>query len=139
MNALETALNLAREQFAAHLGAFGVDATWRRRSSTAVTTSGDISERAQRPDPNDTGWVRELDDPRVYPTAGTIRVLKDVPEDVSFQNVGHLLAGQTIGYTTHDVDVRADDILEIDGGRWHVDGSRLVSPAVYRELTLRRI
>ena len=139
MTVLTQVLTICRGEFSKHVDAYGVDARWHRRSNNIRTTGSDISVAASSPDHTDTTWVPELDDPNIYPVVADIHVLKDIPEDISFGAVHHILSGQSLAYVEWDTQVLADDILVMDSERWHVLGSRLVSPAVYRELTLRRV
>lgn len=135
---LTGALEAARKAFAEHLAAYGVDALHKRRTAATRTTGGPISEAAHNADPLDEAWVRALDDPMTYTSAGTVRIIKDVPSSVQADNAGMMITGTTVAYAGHEAKIAAGDALIIDGEPWRVDGARVVSPPVYLEITLRR-
>jgi len=128
----------ARAKVEVYVDTFGLLATWKRRSTATGSTSGSMSAAAGIADPVDDDWVARLSDPRLYSDHSTIRVAMNLPGDLQAENVGQMITGTATGYVKRDVEVTAGDVLLIDGVHWYVDGARLVSPPIYRELTLRR-
>jgi len=137
MSATLQAVAIARAQFEAHLAAVGVEADWRRRSSLAPGNDSAISAAAGRPDPAE-GWQRDLDNPAKFTSQGPLLVLKDVPAAQAEVDAGMLLTGTAMAQVTVDSEVAVGDVLLIEDVAWYVTGARLVSPPIYRELTLRR-
>ena len=128
----------ARAAFETYVDTFGSLATWKRRSDAIGATSGSMSAAAGIADPVDEDWVARLSDPRLYSDHASLRVTMNVPGDLQAENVGQMITGTSSGYIKREHEVCAGDVLLIDGVHWYVDGARLVSPPIYRELTLRR-
>lgn len=124
--------------FEAYVQAFGISASWKQRSAALGQTSGALSAAAGMPDPVDTEWVANLSNPQLYGEARPVLVVKDVPASLQSENVGQMITGTTTGYCRLADAVEEGDVLRIEGVHWYVDGSRIVSPPIYRELTLRR-
>jgi len=130
---------LAKDQVETYLEQVGALATWKVRSAATPLSASDISAAFGHADPVDTGWVRELDDPDVYTTQTTrIRIAKDIPTTSQADDAGQMVTGSTVGYCSADKAVAVGDALVIASLNWLVIGSRLTSPAIYRELTLRQ-
>lgn len=138
-DALQTALELARAEFVKHLNVFGADATWRRRSDAVPDSGGSLSAAAGQGDPLDAGYVPTYDDTDLYQVFGEIKVMKDIPEDANFLKAGNLVSGEAFGYVRWDDEVVPEDVLVIGDERWKVVRSRVVTPAVYRELTIKLV
>ncbi len=137
MSATLQAVAAARAQFEAHLAAVGVVAEWRRRSSLTPGNDSAISAAAGRPDPAE-GWQRDLANPTKFTSQGHILVLKDVPANQAEVNAGMMITATSIAQVAVADEVAVGDVLVIAQVPWYVTGARLVSPPIYRELTLRR-
>lgn len=137
-NRFRSAADRAKTYFDQYVEAFGRPARWRRRTSATGNTSGSMSAAAGIADPVDDGWVDRVEDPLLYEEAGSVLIVKDVPGSAQAENVGQMVTGTALAYCRTEDEVEQFDVLIIDGVRWHVDGSRLTSPPIERELTLRR-
>lgn len=135
---LSRASERARAVVETYIDTFGSLATLKRRSTAIGATSGSMSAAAGIADPVDDDWVSRLSDPRLYSDAETIKVSMNIPGDLQAENVGQMITGTSTGYVKREVEIAGGDVLLIDGVHWYVDGARLVSPPIYRELTLRR-
>jgi hypothetical protein len=135
------AIALAKAQFEAYLLEAGTSATWKRRAAVTPTSeSNDITQQTGRYDPQATGYGPEWNNTTLFPTAtqSTILVCKDVPDKSAAVNAGQMVTGSTTGYTAVANVVEVGDYLVIGSEVWAVTGARLVSPAIYRELTVEK-
>ena len=133
-------LTIARNIFDRHLAAYGVQATWRERTDvTPSTGDSDISTAYKRRDPvDDSNWRDLYDDPTAW-IDHDIVICFDLPSTEQSQNVGMMVSGTSVGYVLYDKGVKVGDMIVYAGTRYLVDGSRLLNPPAYREVTLRKV
>jgi hypothetical protein len=133
-------LTLSRNLFARHLDLYGQVGTWKRRTQgEPVTPDSDRSSAYKRRDPvTDGNWQAVFEDPHLW-TQESLPVIMDVPQSLMVSAVGPLLEGESFAYCAHDKAVQAGDMLLLDGIFYSVSSSKVPSPAVYREVTLKRL
>lgn len=130
------AVTIAKAAFEGQLAQLGKVAEWKKRTPRHSQTAGRVSAAANRADPADSGWVRELDNPQLYEPQGEVRVIHDVPSELQSEQVGKLLTGTATAYASLDTPIATGDVLKIEGVNWYVDAAREQLP--YLEMTLRR-
>lgn len=118
------------------LATIGTVSTWKQRTATTPDDGSAISGAAGRPDPV-VGWQADVDNTDKYSTGTTIRILKDVPANRQDVDAGMIVTGTAMGQVAVANVVEVGDVIVIAGVPWYVDGARLVSPPIYREVTLR--
>ncbi len=133
------ATTICKSEFETYLTQVGTLATWYQRNSTVPASGSAISTAAAHLDPTDTVYVPEPGATSLYTNKGSILVAKDIPSKLQAEAAGQMVSGETIGYTKVANTVAAGDLLDWSGEKWEVIGARPVSPAIYRELTLRRL
>lgn len=133
-------LSITRNLFTRHLAAYGTLATWKRRTQgEPVTPDSDRSAAYKRRDPvTDGNWQAIFEDPHLW-TQEVLPVIMDVPQSLMVSSVGPLLEGESIAYCAHDRAVQAGDMMLVGGIYYSVSSSKLPSPDVYREVTLKRL
>ncbi len=133
-------LSMARNVFGKHLDAYGVRAVWRERTdATPATGDSDISTAYKRRDPvDDSNWRDLYDDPAAW-IDHDILICFDIPAEQQSQNVGMMVSGTSVGYVKHDTNIQVGDMIAYSDVRYTVDGSRLLNPPAYREVTLRKV
>lgn len=133
---------IVKAQFEAYLLEIGTSCTWKRRAS--VTPSSETNDAVQYTghlDPQETAYARgEWNNTTLYPAnqQSTILICKDVPNRTQAENAGQMVTASTVGYTSTANAVAVGDYLIIGSEAWYVSGARLVSPPIYRELTLEK-
>lgn len=133
-------LTITRNLFARHLATYGSEAVWKRRTpGVPVTPDSDRSAAYGRRDPvTESNWQATFADPHLW-TQETLPLIMDVPQSLMVSSIGNLLDGESSAYCAHDKGVRAGDMMLLDGIYYSVSSSKLPSPEVYRELTLKRL
>ncbi len=141
MGAFARATALAKAQFEAYLQEVGTSCVWRKRVGGVPTSeTNDLVQYTGQYDPQATGYVPEWNNVTLFPTANytAILVAKDLPNKTQAENAGQMVTASTVGYTAVANAVAVGDYLIIGSDVWHVVGARVVSPPVYRELTLEK-
>lgn len=133
-------LSITRNLFARHLATYGTSATWQQRNQAVPATAGSAASSAyKRRDPvTDGDWQATFADTDLW-TEATLLLIMDVPQSLMVSSVGPLLEGESFAYCAHDQAVQAGDMILTGGIYYSVSSSKLPSPEVYRELTLKRL
>ncbi len=104
-----------------------------------MTADSDRSAAYKRRDPvADANWRATFEDPSLW-TQEYLPLILDVPQALMVSSVGSLLEGESLAYCAHDRAVRVGDMILSGGIYYSVTSSKLPSPEVYRELTLKRL
>lgn len=136
------AVEIAKAQFEAFLEEVGTTCTWKPRAAvTPASQTDELVQYAADYDPQGSTYSPgDWNNTTLFPSASakTIRILKDQPSRLQAESAGQMVTGTAIAQTAVENAVAVGDYLIIGSEVWRVMGARLVSPPIYRELTLER-
>lgn len=109
------ALTGLRDLFTNHLAGFGVEVRWWKRTAD-VSDADDDSIAEAYGDRDYTGDVDPIDtpfDPAVFGEQPPVRLLTELPIDITPRLAADILGGTEVVYGPIDTGIRVDDILGI--------------------------